>query len=139
MSLLRGSNFATWTQGILPLRGILGDPQLTLVDRAAKDRFQPKCMYRLLFASAQSYVLRKSQICIRPVHRLLNAVALLGVRTRLCLITYQTIDGHLGCQTLGASLFRSIRVRFTNIVGCIGPIKPQLASLFPSSQNSSRS
>ncbi len=34
--------------------------------------------------------------------RLLFAVALSGVRTRRCLITYQADDGHLGSQTMGA-------------------------------------
>ena len=33
----------------------------------------------------------------------LFTVALLGVRTRRFLITYQIIDDHLGSQTLGAS------------------------------------
>ncbi|SLN73381.1 hypothetical protein ROA7450_04129 [Roseovarius albus] len=61
-------------------------------------------MYRLLFASDQLHVFRKSLICIRPLDRLMVfAVALLGVRTRRCLITYQIIDDHLGSQTLGAS------------------------------------
>ena len=47
------------------------------------------------------------------------AVALLGIRQRLCLITYRTDDGHLGSQTLGAALFRSMHVRFTNFfAGC---------------------
>lgn len=59
-------------------------------------------MYRLLFASVQLHVLRKSLICIRPVIGLLIAVAPLGVRTRRCLITYQANYGHLGSQTMGA-------------------------------------
>ena len=63
---------------------------------------EPGCMYRLLFASVQLHVLRKSLICIRPVIGLLIAVALLGVRTRRCLITDLIFDDHLGSQTLGA-------------------------------------
>ena len=46
-------------------------------------------------------------------------MALLGVRTRRCLITDLIFDDHMGSQTLGAPLFRSIQLRFTNIVcGC---------------------
>jgi len=60
-------------------------------------------MYRLLFASDQLHVFRKSLICIRPLDRLLVfAVALLGVRTRRCLITTKIFYDHLGSQTLGA-------------------------------------
>ncbi len=60
-------------------------------------------MYRLLFASVQMHVFRKSLICIRPLYRLeYFAVALLGVRTRRCLITNLIYDDHLGSQTLGA-------------------------------------
>ena len=44
------------------------------------------------------------------------AVALLGVRTRRCLISDLIYDDHLGSQTLGAPLFRSMQLRFTNIV-----------------------
>ncbi|MGA9409757.1 MAG: hypothetical protein WBV78_04850, partial [Roseobacter sp.] len=79
--------------------------------------FEPKCMYRLLFASVQLHVFWKSLICIRPLDRLvLLAVALLGVRTRLCLISGQVDYDHLGSQTLGAFLFRSMHLRFTNVV-----------------------
>ena len=60
-------------------------------------------MYRLLFASVQLHVFWKSLICIRPLDRLKYfAVALLGVRTRRCLITNLIYDDHLGSQTLGA-------------------------------------
>ena len=60
-------------------------------------------MYRLLFASIQLHAFRKSLICIRPLDRLeYFAVALLGVRTRRCLITTKIDDDHLGSQTLGA-------------------------------------
>ena len=60
-------------------------------------------MYRLLFASVQLHVFWKSLICIRPLYRLvLFAVALLGVRTRRCLISDLIYDDHLGSQTLGA-------------------------------------
>jgi len=46
-------------------------------------------MYRLLFARVQLHVFRKSLICIRPLYRLeYFAVALLGVRTRRCLIGF---------------------------------------------------
>lgn len=48
------------------------------------------------------------------------AVAPLGIRPRSCLITYRTDDGHLGSQTLGAALFRSMHVRFTNIFASCG-------------------
>ncbi|AUQ99240.1 hypothetical protein PhaeoP88_01869 [Phaeobacter inhibens] len=75
-------------------------------------------MYRLLFASDQLHVFRKSLICIRPLERLKYfAVALLGVRTRLCLITCKANDGQLGSQTLGTALFRSMHLRFTNFFG----------------------
>ena len=60
--------------------------------------------------------LAKSLICIRPVIGLLFAVALLGIRTRRCLISDLIYDDHLGSQTLGAPSFRSMQVRFTNIV-----------------------
>jgi hypothetical protein len=59
-------------------------------------------MYRLLFASVQLHVFWKSLICIRPLDGLSFAVALLGVRTRRCLITDLIFDDHLGSQTLGA-------------------------------------
>ena len=64
-------------------------------------------MYRLLFARVQLHVFRKSLICIRPLDRLLDrllvfAVALLGVRTRRCLISDLIYDDQLGSQTLGA-------------------------------------
>ncbi len=48
------------------------------------------------------------------------AVALLGIRPRPCFITYRTVYGHLGSQTLGAALFRSMHVRFTNIFAVCG-------------------
>ena len=49
------------------------------------------------------HVFRKSLICIRPLDRLVVfALALLGVRTRRCLITDLIYDDHLGSQTLGA-------------------------------------
>ena len=65
--------------------------------------YEPICMYRLLFASNQLHVFWKSLICIRPLYRLKYfAVALLGVRTRRCLISDLTYNGHLGSQTLGA-------------------------------------
>lgn len=73
------------------------------MESAAKSRFEPICMYRLLFARVQLHVFRKSLICIRPLNRLeYFAVALLGVRTRRCLITDLIFDDHLGSQTLGA-------------------------------------
>ena len=60
-------------------------------------------MYRLLFVSGQLHVFWKSLICIRPLDRLeYFAVALLGVRTRRCLITNLIYCDHLGSQTLGA-------------------------------------
>ena len=60
-------------------------------------------MYRLLFASVQLHVFWKSLICIRPLDRLeYFAVALLGVRTRRCLISVLIFDDQLGSQTLGA-------------------------------------
>jgi hypothetical protein len=60
-------------------------------------------MYRLLFARVQLHVFRKSLICIRPLYRLeYFAVALLGLRTRRCLITDLICDDHLGSQALGA-------------------------------------
>jgi len=60
-------------------------------------------MYRLLFASDQLHVFWKSLICIRPLDRLVVfAVALLGVRTRRCLMSDLIHDDHLGSQTLGA-------------------------------------
>ena len=66
-------------------------------------RFEPKCMYRLLFARVQLHVFRKSLICIRPLGRLeCFAVALLGVRTRRCLVTNLIYYDHLGSQTLSA-------------------------------------
>jgi hypothetical protein len=39
---------------------------MPFVDNAAKEE-EPKCMYRLLFASVQLHVFWKSLICIRPV------------------------------------------------------------------------
>ena len=78
---------------------------------------EPICMYRLLFASVQLHVFWKSLICIRRFDRLeYIAVALLGVRTRRCLISDLIYYDHLGSQTLGAPLFRSLQLRFTNIV-----------------------
>jgi hypothetical protein len=56
-------------------------------------------MYRLLFASVQLHVLRKSLICIGPVIGLSIAVVLLGVRTRRCLICDLIYYDHLGSQT----------------------------------------
>jgi hypothetical protein len=61
-----------------------GHPHKTFV-RPAANGFEPKCMYRLLFASVQLHVFRKSLICIRPL-----------------LISHLIYDDHLGSQTLGA-------------------------------------
>ncbi|MEM9939895.1 MAG: hypothetical protein AAF768_13695, partial [Pseudomonadota bacterium] len=65
----------------------------------------------------------------------LFTVALLGVRTRRFLITYQIIDDHLGSQTLGASQFRSMQLRFTNAVCGLGLIRPLPLFLALSSQS----
>lgn len=60
------------------------------------------------------------------------AVALLGIRPRLCLITCEANDGQLGSQTLGAALFRSMHVRFTNIFANYGFSNRNRSVLAPS-------
>ncbi len=62
-------------------------------------------------------------------------VAMLGIRPRLCLITYRAVVGHLGAQTLGASQFRSMQLRFTNAVCGLGLIRPLPLFLALSSQS----
>jgi hypothetical protein len=60
------------------------------------------------------------------------AVALLGVRTRRCIINDPIFDDHLGSQTMGAPLFCSIQLRFTNIVCDCDQLRSQSLSHFPS-------
>jgi hypothetical protein len=42
------------------------------VSAKAKGGFEPRCMYRLLFARVQLHVFWKSLICIRPLDRLVD-------------------------------------------------------------------
>ena len=74
-------------------------------------------MYRLLFAIPLMHLFWKSLICIRPFSRLASLPWPCWEYARAFVsLPVKTNCSQLGSQTLGAALFRSMHVRFTNII-----------------------